>query len=111
MTRIHPNPKTIAALVTALQTAPSSYAELAEASGLSERVATEWVNDWNRRGLVHRSGWEKDTRGWWRVRLFSWGGGRNVPPPAKTAAERNRTYHRRLKFQKMANAIAGVSCT
>lgn len=111
MIRTHPGPRAVAALVAALQQAPTSYADLAEASGLSVQVTTKWVNEWNRMGVVYRSAWDKDTRGWYRVRLFSWGAGRNVPAPAKPAAERNQTYRRRKRFIGMANALAGVSCT
>ncbi len=103
--RIHMSPKLVCKLIQELQDGPSSFDDLAEATGIPTYLVHKWVREWRWLGLIHIAGWAQDTRGWWRVPLFCWGEKKDVPVPAQTSSQRNRTYRRKLRDQRIRNAL------
>ena len=93
-----------AEMIGELLEGPSTAQDLASHTGMHVLTVQRTLRPLYRRGLVHISGWEKDSQGRWVVRVFKFGPGKDAKrPPPKTKAQRVRETRAR------AASLRGVS--
>jgi hypothetical protein len=78
--------------------------ELADHAGLHYMTVGLWMRSWHTIGLIHLSGWDKDTYGRPNIRLFTFGPGQDAKRPRKSGAEIARDY----RAKKKARALQDV---
>lgn len=95
MPRFRVTADAFARLVAAVAERPRSYKSIEEETGLHYTTVRDYINALHRHQQVHIAGWEKDTRGQWRVAQFALGFGIDAVPPRMDAAARQRAKRTR----------------
>jgi hypothetical protein len=81
--------------------------EIAEHTGLHYGTVGKWLRAWHKLGIVHISAWDNNAYGRPRIKLYTFGAGKDVKPRIKSSREIARDYRARRKLREMHNAIAG----
>jgi hypothetical protein len=88
---------TYALLLEELLSGPSTAQQLADHAGMGVIFMCRLLNVLHKRGVIHVSGWERDTAGRMSIRAFSLGHGKDAKRPApKSRQAINRSYRNKV---------------
>ena len=105
------NALSYAALIRELIEVPSSYHDLAEATGLAYTTIREAIYAWHIQKIVFVAGYKEDVLGRRSIKLWSFGLDRKDCKPLRyTPAERQKRHRQKKKALYLATIFAqGVS--
>lgn len=103
MTQYKVNQETYAHVFKLLFVKPVSVQEIVEVSGIHKLTAYELLRCFKKHGLVHISGWTKDTLGRDSMPIYKMGKGEDTPRTRMTDSERSKRYLVRKKERELLN--------
>jgi hypothetical protein len=81
--------------------------EIAEHTGLHFGTAGKWLRAWHKLGIVHISAWDNNAYGRPRIKLYTFGAGKDVKPAIKSRKDIARSYRARRKARELHQAVTG----
>jgi len=88
---------------------PCTAQHISEATGMHTLTVQRTLRVMHRRGVVRVTGWERDSRGRYSIRVFAFGEGKDTPRPApKGRTQMSREYRARAKSVALNQAFAGL---
>ena len=114
--KVRVGPLALVLMINALQAAPHTYVELADACGLHHTTLRRWLGQFRKptRGcprLVHIAVWEEDRHGRRNTPAFAWGSAPDAKRQPATNSERQRAVRQRRQRAAQVSfmhALAGV---
>jgi len=99
---------TFVAMVARLYSAPASYEELVEHTGLHAMTVSRYVRAMRTEGIAHVQAWLPDARGRDAVPVFAFGPGKDKPRAKMTPAQRSARSRLKKKRARHDEQLKGL---